>query len=602
MGIINEGNDSGPPAIDAGAAKSFSTSPYTLPLVVSILAVTFLAFSATFRFQFVHDDRTLILQNPFLLSWRFFLHYFQAGIWPTQSAHATDNAYRPMVLIWFRLNELLFGLAPVGWHVTTVIAHVSATYCVYALARRILQEWQAAMVSALVFGLHPVHIEAVAWVSGVPESLLVAFLIPAYLCCLRSCESKAHRVTWLGVSLIFYILAMLSKETALVLPLIVFVSVWLDFPCAFEVGGDGWMPKLRQAAKSVLPFTVVTVAYLVARTLALRGFSHPYSQITWLTVVLTWPSLLLFYARLLLWPVGLSPFYGLAYVIHPTLLNTVLPALILLVAAWGLRTWACHSRPVALAIPWLIFPLLPVLNVQVFGNGNFAHNRYLYLPSVGFAMLVAVAIRKIRFGRPIFGAIPSSQPLICLGLALLLALAIQVEDRYYASDAAFYSFAYSRLGSPDPVIGMDYANTLAEQGDSGRAAEIYRGLIQAHPDMWDAYFNLGYMYYQLGELDSAVQYLSRAAAGDPANAGAVFYLGLADLKLNRVDEAEANLRRAIVLAPTTPNYHFALGMVLKVKGDGPGAMAEFTKELQLNPEHQAAAQQAAEIQRQTVRE
>jgi len=173
-----------------------------------------------------------------------------------------------------------------------------------------------------------------------------------------------------------------------------------------------------------------------------------------------------------------------------------------------------------------------------------------------------------------------------------MGFAIHVEGRYYASDAVFYSYAYSQGGNNDPVIGTDYANTLAEQGDFGHAAEIYRKVIQAHPDMWSAYFNLGYMYYQMGALDLAGQYLSRAAAGDPTNAGAVFYLGLADLKLNRMDEAEANLRHAIVLAPSTPNYHFALGMVLKVKGNWPGALAEFKKELELNPGHQAAAQQA----------
>ena len=244
--------------------------------------------------------------------------------------------------------------------------------------------------------------------------------------------------------------------------------------------------------------------------MALKGFSHPAAQISWLTVVLTWPSLLLFYLKLLVWPVGLSPFYGLQFVSHPTMRNTIFPALALLLVSAALWKWASHSRPIAFAIPWLIFPILPVLNVQVFGNGNFAHNRYLYLPSVGFAMLVAVALRKLKFGRHTFGAVPSSQVGVCFGLALLLGFAIQVEDRYYASDAAFYSYAYSRMGNNDPVIGMDYANTLAEQGDFDHAAAIYRELIQAHPDMWDAYFNLGYMYYQPGELDSAVQYLSRA--------------------------------------------------------------------------------------------
>jgi tetratricopeptide (TPR) repeat protein len=342
----------------------------------------------------------------------------------------------------------------------------------------------------------------------------------------------------------------------------------------------------------------LTAAYLLVRTVALKGFSHPSAQIGWLTIVLTWPSLLLFYVKLLLWPVGLSPFYGLEYVSHPTLLDTALPTLVLLLIALGLWKWASKSRPVALMIPWLVFPILPVLNVQVFGNRNFAHNRYLYLPSIGFVMLFAVALRELKIGKQHIAGVPVSQMVVGVGLALLMGFAINVEDRYYASDAAFYSYAYSKMRNSDPVICMDYANTLAEQGDMGRAAEMYRQVIEARPEMWSAYFNLGYMYYQSGQLEQAVQYLTRAATGDPTQSENVFYLGLADFKLNRQDEAEANVRRAVALAPATPNYHFALGMILKVKGNLPGALAEFTKVLELNPAHQAAAQQAAEIQRQ----
>jgi Tfp pilus assembly protein PilF len=342
---------------------------------------------------------------------------------------------------------------------------------------------------------------------------------------------------------------------------------------------------------------LVTAAYLLARTLALKGFSHPQAHISWLTVVLTWPSLLLFYLKLLFWPVGLSPFYGLEYVEHPTLQNVLLPALVLFGVALGLWKWASCSRPVALAIPWLVFPILPVLNVQVFGNGNFAHNRYLYLPSVGFAILAAAALKKLGAGRKLVAGFPASQAAVAVGLALVMALAINLEDGYYASDAAFYSYAYGKMRNPDPVISMDYANTLAEQGSTERAAEIYRQVIAAQPGMGNAYFNLGYMYYQAGQPEPAAQYLAQAVARDPAQPGAAFYLGLADLKLNRLDEAEANVRHAVALAPAAPNYHFALGIVLKVKGNFPGALAEFKQELELNPAQQAAAQQIGEIEK-----
>jgi TolA-binding protein/uncharacterized membrane protein (DUF485 family) len=528
-------------------------------------------------------------------SWHAVPGYFTAHVWAAVAPAFLGNDYRPLFLLWLRINDAIFGHHVAGWHFTTVVSHVVATYCVFLLAHRIFREWPAALFSGLVFGLHPIHIEGVAWISGVPEPLLAALLIPAYLCWVRSREVGGP---WLAASLVLYTLALLMKETAVVLLLILFASQWLGFPLPLERQPCGWIEKSLKVFKALVPYFVLTAVYVIVRTVALKGFSHPAAQISWLTLVLTWPSLLLFYLKLLVWPVGLSPFYGLQFVSHPTLGNTVIPALLLLLVAGGLWKWASHSRPVALVVPWLIFPVLPVLNIQVFGNGNFAHNRYLYLPSVGFAMLVALALREIKFGRPILGGIPSSQVGVCLGLALLMCFAIHVEDRYYSSDAAFYSYAYTRMGNKDPVIGMDYANTLAEQGDFEHAAAIYQELIQAHPDMWDACFNLGYMYYQMGQLDSAVLYLERAAAGDPTRAGAVFYLGLADLKLNRMDEAQANLQRAIALAPTTPNYHFALGMVLKLKGNGRGAMAEFTRELELNPGHQAAAQQAAEIQRQ----
>jgi Gpi18-like mannosyltransferase len=590
--------ESGPPAVNAGWAKIPSTNQFPRFWAVAVCISTFLAYVATLRFQFVHDDRGIIVENPATHSWHAVPGYFASGVWEGVVPAFLANAYRPVYLLWFRINDAIFGPHTAGWHFTSVVAHVVATYCVILLAHRIFGKWPPALFSGVVFGLHPVHIESVAWISGVDDPLVVGLIIPAYLCWLRSRETGDQGRRWVGASLALYGLAMLIKEIAIVLPLILFVSLWLDFPCPLEPRPRGSMQRFLQALKVLLPFIALTAAYLMVRMAALKGFWQPAAHISWLTVVLTWPSLLVFYAKLLFWPVGLSPFYGLGYVLHPTWRNTILPALALLLVAGGLWKWGSHSRSAALVIPWLIVPLLPVLNVQVFGNGNFAHNRYLYLPSVGFAMLVGVALTIVKVRRQYFGVINSFQTWIAIGLAVVMGLAINVEDRYYSSDAAFYSLAYSRMGRSDPVIGMDYANTLAEQGDFVHAAAIYRELIKAWPSMWAAYFNLGYMYYQQGDLNTAVQYLSRTAAGDPGNAAAIFYLGLADLKLHHLDEAEANLGRAIVLAPKAPNYHFALGMVLKVKGDGPGALAEFARELEVNPANQAAAQQAEGIQRQ----
>ena len=564
--------------------------------VASVCALTFLAYLGTLRFGFVHDDRGQIVGNPAVHSWHAVPGYFTSHVWAAVAPAFLGNDYRPLFLLWLRINDSLFGLHASGWHFTSVLAHVTATFCVFLLAHKIIGEWPVALCGALIFGLHPVHIEAVAWISGVPEPLAGALMIAAYLCWVCSREAGGRR--WFSVSLVLYTLALLTKETAIMLVPIIFASLWSGFPQPVFPQPHSRAQRAWQSLRVLVPFILLTLLYLGVRTLALKGFSHPAAKIRWLTVVLTWPSLLLFYLRLLLLPVGLSPFYGLEFVSHPTLANCALPAAAILAVAVGLWMWAARVRAVALMIPWLVFPLLPVLNVQVFGNGNFAHNRYLYLPSVGFAILVAMAVGRLKSGRLIFGIFPLSQALVMIALGISGCWLVWQESRYYTSDAAFYSYAYSSEANPDPVIAMDYANTLAEQGDYSRAATVYGKVIEAHPDMWNACFNLGHMYYQRGDLNSAVQYLSRAAAGDPAQAGAFFYLGLAKLKLQRLDDAEANLRRAVQLAPAAANYHFALGTVLRIRGKLSEALAEFSQELALDPRHEAAAQQIAEIRSQ----
>ena len=511
------------------------------------------------------------------------------------------NAYRPVYLLWFRINDAIFGQHAAGWHFTSVVAHVVATYCVFLLAYRIFGEWPAALFSGLIFGLHPVHIESVAWISGVDDPLVAALLIPAYLCWLRSREAGGGGGRWLGVSLALYALAMLIKETAIVLPLILFASQWLDFPRPLEPRPRGMMQKSLQVLKVLLPFHCADGCLSDGANGGLKGVlaSRCPNQLA------DGGADVAFLAAFLCEAFALAG--GLESVLR-TGIRFAPDAAEYCPSGLGTapRCWGALEMGVPLAPRGLGDSLADLSAPSGSERPGFRQRKLRPQP------VPVLALRRIRharrrgveksqIGKANLGVIPSSQVWICLGLALLMGFAIQVEDRYYASDAAFYSFAYSRMGTPDPVIGMDYANTLAEQGDFGHAAAIYQKLIQAHPDMWGAV-----LQSRLHVLPAWGIGLGRCnichepPPGIPRNAGAVFYLGLADLKLNRMDEAEANLRRAIVLAPSAPNYHFALGIVLKVKGNLPGAMAEFSKELELNPGHQAAAQQAAEIQRQVV--
>ena len=166
-----------------------------------VLAITFGVYSATLTYQFVYDDLGVIVNNPLVHSWRFVPRYFTEHVWGYMYPNVPGNYYRPVFLLWLLLNHSLFGLDPAGWHLTAVLAHIVVTLMVYLIASRITGNLLSSVVASLIFGIHPVHIEAVAWVSGVSEPLLAMFLLGSFLCFLRYRGSGTNRRAWLAVRL-----------------------------------------------------------------------------------------------------------------------------------------------------------------------------------------------------------------------------------------------------------------------------------------------------------------------------------------------------------------------------------------------------------------
>src|SRR5207247_697512 len=135
------------------------------------------------------------------------------------------NYYRPLFLLWFLLNYTLFDGWPPGWHLTSVLLHALASLLVWLTARRLVGP-SAALIAGAVFALHPIHVEAVAWVSGVTEPLLAVCLLGSFWSHLHSVEGGADSGRWRALSLLAYALALSSKETAVVLPLLLIAHSW----------------------------------------------------------------------------------------------------------------------------------------------------------------------------------------------------------------------------------------------------------------------------------------------------------------------------------------------------------------------------------------
>jgi len=508
------------------------------------------------------------------------------------------NYYRPLFLLWLRINDAVFGNQAWGWHLTTILSHVLTTLLVYLLAWRLGIGSDGALLAALIFGLHPAHIEAVAWISGVTEPLLGIFLIASFLSYVQSRVEGARALKWKAISLVLFALAMLEKETALILPGLLLVYEWIF---GVEWGRPLEVRRILTwcggALGKIWPYFFLVALYVPARIYALKGFNHPVTPLSTGLLLFTWPSLMGFWVRHLIWPAGLSTFYDFPAVVHPTLRNFILPAIFDVCV--GLALFACvrSSRPAAFFAVWLVLPLIPLLNLRVFVANDFAHDRYLYLPSVGLAVLMAMLLKKACWRSPRWLGIPAS--LLAAGLCLTAALSYGTitESSYFRDNLTFY--AYNLTKAPhNPDAEANYATVLAEGGQYGPALEKFLDVVNRHPNHWAATYDLAFTYYKMGNMPEAEKYFLQAIRINPNKPDEYLYLGMTRFKSGRTAEAIASLRQAIALRPMGFAYHFALGVMLKTQGDLTGALREFKEELANNPGEQAAAAQVREIESQ----
>ncbi len=552
-------------------------------LLAVALALTAIVYLDTLGFEFVFDDLPQIVNNAGIRSWSSVPGFFTHHVWQMVVSGASGNFYRPLFLVWLVINYKIFGLHPAGWHLTTLLVHLAATWLVFVLARRVLRSEFGGAVAALVFGLHPTHLETVSWISGVTDSLLTVFFVGAFVAWLRARAAAERRLPWGLAALALFGLALLVKEPAVVLPGLVFAYEWLQ-------GNPG--ERLGRALRNAAPFLAVTGAYLAVRAVILHGVAHAMTVMPWRTVVLTCPSLLWFYIVHLLWPFRIAEFYETPYVTAADGRSFYVPLLLTLAVCALLLLWWRRSRSPALAFSatWLVLPLLPALNIQTFQYAELAHDRYLYLSSAGFAMLVALAVERLRLGRTRFLGEPWPAVAAVLGMAIVLGIATATQNVQWTNTLLLYTRAFEVAPNNIHTVSP-LSRELIRRGRMADALPLLERAAVLAPTDWEARFILADTCYLLGRYPEAERHLLEAIAIDPNSAAEYFFLGVSRLELRRPEQAEAPLRRAVAMLPQGKGMHQALARALAGQGKLDEARRELEAELRLDPQNQEAARQ-----------
>jgi hypothetical protein len=542
------------------AARDF-TSRRVLMLALALLC--FVAFANSLTGAFVHDDTAQIVKNPLLGHWdaptlkRALTRDFWAAVQPELAGDKLNSLYyRPFFTLFLMLSYAVAGFNPTIWHVIVVLLHALCAVVAFIVLDRTLQQAATladrprrlmAALAAATFAIHPAQAESVTWIAGLVGPLSTLFMLAAFYCYLEYKERR--RALTLATMMLAFALAMLSKESAIILVFVVFAHELIVFNQGARVAD-----RLRRASLYALPLALVGVGYMVLRHLVLgvwlgRSINLNFpddAALTTLDVARTLPALLAGYGKLVVFPFDLSLMYDFGYVKSLDWARFWAPLLIMLAVGLTLLKASRRDVVVRLASIWLILPLLPHLNTRVFVSDEIIHDRYLYLSLLGAGLLAATwLVPKDERARWLSGR---ARAIVTVSLLVLLTLATWATNRRFQSSESLWTDIAAHV--PNARLSLLATGLHAEAvGDPQAALEAYEKVLAIHPDILDALNNSAFVYARSGHWDEAIDRFERVVAVTPNRSLAHFNLSFAYAVKRRYADALREQQKAIELDP-----------------------------------------------------
>jgi protein O-mannosyl-transferase len=529
-------------------------------------------------FIYTYDDGTQILKNPYVHSFRYLRQIFATNVWSYLSRNTMTNYYRPAMTFGYLLCYRLFGPLAYGYHLASVVLHAAVVSLVFFVTRRITSNRGLAFGAAALFALHPIHTEAVDWISSVTELELALFFLATFWFFLEAARpgGACSEPAKLGM-VICYVMALLSKEQALMLP--VLAAVYEHF-FRDDRSETTWRQKFSRHGVLWL----LALAYALFRIHLFGGFA-PLLQ----RPRLSWPETLLGavalwgqYVWKMLWPARLCVYYEFppnVWVLAPWMVAG--SAALVLYAFVFVICWK-RSRFIAFALVWLAATLAPVLNARWMASNVFGE-RYLYLPSVGFCWVIAWSwMRAWQIATP--GKAVWRGILVGMAgvVAVLSVVRIATRNSDWHDDVTLYTRTLKVLPDSHRVmnaLGLAYW----ERGNIDAAEQEWRRLLVLSPYSETTWNYLGVVLAQKKQYAEALRCFQRSLALDPAAPDTHLNLGAAYAEQGLMQEAEIQFRAVVALAPLYVHAHNVLGKLYFDQGRLSEAQEQFSQSIAMEP-------------------
>jgi Flp pilus assembly protein TadD len=591
---------------------------------LAALAITLLVYLRCVGNGFVYDDNEMIVMNRYIGDWAMVWRSLVNDSWWFRDPYKLPQSayYRPLQDVWLSVNYHLFGLAPAGWHIAIVAVHLIAVWLLFRIARELTNSRWTPTIAAMLFGVLPIHAQAVVWPTAIPLPMSAVLELAAFLCFVRrEHDRRASRI----LAPLFYAMALFSHESAVAFPLIAVAYVVLLGPGSasernLSLDAMPWRQRFMRAFIEAAPFFFELAIYLAIR-FAVLGFisrlnitSHMTAAEQWLTM----PSAVGAYVLLLIAPWRAGPVHPVEFVSSFTSREFYLPMLALMGLAGSalVALWKNPRRMLYLFCAiWIALAIAPMLNLRAFSPLALVEDRYLYMASaawcIALAELAVSFFSGVKLSGQILVAMTATVTVVCAGILF------HVES-YWHDEVALFSTCVEMAPRSNLCHGR-LGLALKQRGDAAGAEREFETGLEIAPDDFASLYNLGLVHVQMGHTEQAVGELKRALAMLPdAPAGPyVEYAKLAD-SIGKADDrddalrhaeklpgglavadlgraqmmimhrdfagAEGLLRAAIAQDPSNPDEWTLLGAILVRQGRRDEALEAYRQSLKLRPD------------------
>jgi tetratricopeptide (TPR) repeat protein len=538
------------------------------------------------------DDLDLIVRNHYIknLRWENIKAIFTPG---------TVGAFQPVRTLSYAVDYHFWKLNPIGYHVTNLLCHVLNTCLIFLLIKIFRQGTTTAVLTALLFAVHPQHVEAVTWLSGRRDVLSAFFVLLSLFGYIISRNTKrpSRQIVWYGISIAACCLGLLSKASAVVLPVLLVL-----YDSTFGVPSESTLrTRMRHVMRSAgyyVPFAIATAGFLwiFVSTSKVSGVMRPdYHGGSGIVTFLTMLRVFAEYLYQFVVPTNLSLTYGIRIIVSPWESSFLVAALTLIgVAVLAGIAWK-RAQIVSFGIVWWAVTLLPVSNILPIAAVK--ADRYMYVPSIGCCLVLAWLLNR---GWMMLCRIESSgvekrlvQGLYWLMIGTIIGsygwLTIRRNRDWLNSETLWNATLETHPDSPIALnnLGLVYA----EREEYERAINLYQYLLHEHPQQHGierVYTNLGDAYRGNEQSNEALNAYQQALEYNPGYIEAYLGLGRVTAGLRDYDNAAQIYQLAQDLDPHNEHVALQLGKLRFIEGKYEAAITLFQEVIERNLYEMAA--------------